>query len=149
MIQFLSGLGQSLNYDDLFSRIYLTDKRVKGIVRDELKDMLKIQAIWMFKGQKYLNLVAERIQGMAQELDDLGYKKTGRFNEAKNGVWEDSESKSTCVRLYYNERSDNSNQEMTDLLKKFLVDIAQASSMVAYKKNVKKENKEYPARTKL
>jgi hypothetical protein len=141
MSQFLSGLGQSLNYDDLFSRIYLTDKRVKGIVRDELKDMLKIQAIWMFKGQKYLNLVAERIQGMAQELDDLGYKKTGRFNEAKNGIWEDSESKSTCVRLYYNERSDNSDQEMTDLLKKFLFDIAKASSIVAYKDL--KKNKAY------
>jgi len=141
MSQFLSGLGQSLNYDDLFSRIYLTDKRVKGIVRDELQDMLKIQAIWMFKPQKYLNFVAERIQGMAQELDDLGYKKTGRFNP--NGKWEDSDKKSTCVRLYYNERSDNSDQEMTDLMKKFLFDIAQASSMVAYKKNVKKENKEY------
>jgi hypothetical protein len=78
---------------------------------------------------------------MAQELDDLGYKKTGRFNP--NGKWEDSDKKSTCVRLYYNERSDNSDQEMTDLMKKFLFDIAQASSMVAYKKNVKKENKEY------
>ena len=42
MSQFLSVLGQSLNYDDLFSRIYLTDKRVKGIVRDELQDMLKM-----------------------------------------------------------------------------------------------------------
>jgi len=141
MSQFLSVLGQSLNYDDLFSRIYLTDKRVKGIVRDELQDMLKIQAIWMFKPQKYLNFVAERIQGMAQELDDLGYKKTGRFNP--NGKWEDSDKKSTCVRLYYNERSDNSDLEMTDLLKKFLFDISKASSMVAYKKDVKKENKEY------
>jgi|MDTC01.3.fsa_nt_gb uncharacterized repeat protein (TIGR01451 family) len=141
MSEFLNKLGQSLNYDDLFSRIYLTEKRIKGIVRDELQDMLKIQAIWLFKPQKYLNMVAERTQGMAQELFELGYKKTGRFNQ--NGKWEDSESKSTCVRLYHNERSDNSDQEMTDLLKKFLVDIAQASSMVAYKKNVKKENKEY------
>ena len=140
MSQFLSVLGQSLNYDDLFSRIYLTDKRVKGIVRDELQDMLKIQAIWMFKPQKYLNFVVERIQGMAQELDDLGYKKTGRFNP--NGKWEDSEKKSTCVRLYYNERSDNSDQEMTDLLKKFLFDIAKASSIVAYKK-LNKENRSY------
>ncbi len=140
MSQFLSGLGQSLNYDDLFSRIYLTDKRVKGIVRDELQDMLKIQAIWMFKPQKYLNFVAERIQGMAQELDDLGYKKTGRFNA--NGKWEDSDKKSTCVRLYYNERSDNSDQEMTDLMKKFLFDIAKASSIVAYKK-LNKENRSY------
>jgi hypothetical protein len=140
MSQFLSGLGQSLNYDDLFSRIYLTDKRVKGIVRDELQDMLKIQAIWMFKPQKYLNLVAERVQGMAQELHNLGYKKTGQFNT--NGKWEDSDSKTKYVRLYYNERSDNSDQEMTDLMKKFLFDIAKASSIVAYKK-LNKENRSY------
>jgi hypothetical protein len=141
MSQFLSGLGQSLNYDDLFSRIYLTDKRIKGIVREELQEKLRIQAVWLFKPQKYLNMIAERTQGMAQELFELGYEKTGRFNS--NGKWEDSESKSTCVRLYYNERSDNSDQEMTDLLKKFLVDIAQASSMVAYKKDVKRKNKKY------
>jgi len=140
MSQFLIGLGRSLNYDDLFSRIYLTDKRVKGIVRDELQDILKIQAIWMLKPQKYLNLVAERTQGMAQELFELGYKKTGRFNQ--NGKWEDSETKSTCVRLYYNERSDNSDQEMTDLMKKFLFDIAKASSIVAYKK-LNKDNRSY------
>ena len=74
MSEFLNNLGQSLNYDDLFSRIYLTEKRVKGIVRDELQDMLKIQAIWLFKPQKYLNMVAERTQGMAQELFELGYE---------------------------------------------------------------------------
>jgi len=141
MSQFLSGLGQSLNYDDLFSRIYLTDKRVEGRVGKELQEKLRIQAVWLFKPQKYLNMIAERTQGMAQELFELGYEKTGRFNS--NGKWEDSESKSTCVRLYYNERSDNSDQEMTDLLKKFLVDIAQASSMVAYKKDVKRKNKKY------
>jgi len=139
MSQFLSGLGQSLNYDDLFSRIYLTDKRVKGIVRNELQAMLKIQAIWMFKPQKYLNLVAERVQGMAQELHELGYKKTGQFNT--NGKWEDSGSKTKYVRLYYKEKSDNSDQEMTDLMKKFLFDIAKASSIVAYKDL--KKNKAY------
>ena len=132
MSQFLNGLGQGINYDDLFSRIYITDTRIKGIIREDLQDVLKIQAVWMFKPRKNLNLVVERIQGMAQELYDLGHKKTGTFND--KGTWTDSGSKTKYVRLYYNQMTDSTEQEMTNLFQRFLLDIAKASSMVASNK---------------
>jgi hypothetical protein len=143
MSQFLSGLGQSLNYDDLFSRIYLTDKRVEGRVSKEYQKQLLIQSVWVFHGTTNLTFVVERVSGLARILKELGYKRTGEFDN--NGKWKEGTSKLTkSVLLHYGKKSDSTEQEMTDLIKKLIFDIAKANSISAYKNDItNKDNQKY------
>ena len=143
MSQFLSGLGQSLNYDDLFSRIYLTDNRVRGIVSKKYINQLSIQSVWVFYGTKNLTLVVERKSGQppAGILKELGYGRTGEFD---NGKWKTTSKLTKSVLLYYGKKSDSTEQEMTDLIKKLIFDIAKANSISAYKNDItNKDNQKY------
>jgi len=143
MSQFLSGLGQSLNYDDLFSRIYLTDNRVEGRVNKEYEKQLLIQSVWVLHGTTNLRFVVERVSGLARILKELGYKRTGEFDN--NGKWKEGTSKLTkSVQLFYGKKSDSTDQELTDLIKKLIFDIAKANSISAYKNDItNKDNQKY------
>jgi outer membrane lipoprotein-sorting protein len=74
-------------------------------------------------------------------LKELGYGRTGEFD---NGKWKTTSKLTKSVLLYYGKKSDLTEQEMTDLIKKLIFDIAKANSISAYKNDItNKDNQKY------
>jgi len=148
MISFLKDLGRELGFENLFSDIKFNYRWVEGVVREELVDNLLIRSVILFMNTKgRLNLIATRkdYAGLGPELAKpqygfkKGYRRTAK-EDKKLGLYKVVDGTTNNIHLYSEliTNAESTISDLTDLIIRLVVDIANARAVLSREKDIKK-----------
>jgi len=149
MIRFLKNLGDVLKLDNLFAKISIDKKMIKGRISNQHVDNIMIQEIILFMNTKNsLNLIISRVSqgfdGLGPELEkpeNGGYNRW--FTENKNkGMYEPSKRMTSNIQLLSEYIGNSSVSDMESLISKLVIDLVNARAVIDLERLKKKEHKD-------